>query len=142
ATTPSSSPTRPETGSRSTTGRSPRKSKRVALFDTPTRSTRARGAEGVLATQLHGSIPSSPPGRRSRRRTAGANAAARSEPERVERLRARREENALRLEVELERVDRELPPEARLLVAAERDPREGRVGGVDPDHARLDRACE
>src|SRR5581483_8512529 len=58
--------------------------------------------------------------------------------ERIERLRARRDENALRLEVELKRVDRQLAPEARLLVAAERNARKRREGHVDADHARLD----
>src|SRR5204862_7976778 len=64
----------------------------------------------------------------------------RLQPERIERLRARRQEHRLRLQVELERVDRELAAEAGLLVAAERDPREGRERHVDADHAGLDRA--
>src|SRR5918996_1110148 len=64
--------------------------------------------------------------------------AVRSQTERVDRPRAGRDDDALRLEVEIERLERELAPEARLLVAAERDPRERRVRHVDPDRARLD----
>src|SRR5581483_3860396 len=63
----------------------------------------------------------------------------RLEAEWVEGLGARGEEHALRLEVEVERVDRELATEARLLVAAERDAREGGERHVDPDHPRLER---
>ena len=48
----------------------------------------------------------------------------------------------LRLEIELECLDPELPAEARLLVAAERDAREGGVRQVDPDGAGLDPARE
>ena len=58
------------------------------------------------------------------------------QPERVERPGARRDEDALRLEVQLERLEPELPAEAGLLVAAERDSRERRVRHVDPDRAR------
>ena len=50
--------------------------------------------------------------------------------------------HALRLEVELERLEPELAAEAGLLVAAERDAREGGVRHVDPDRARLDPARE
>src|SRR3954452_6890769 len=60
------------------------------------------------------------------------------EPEGVDRLRARVDDDALRLEVELECLEPELASEARLLVAAERDAREGRVRHVDADRARLD----
>src|SRR5207248_5135039 len=60
------------------------------------------------------------------------------QPERIERLRARRDEDALRLEVELERLEAELAAEAGLLVAAERDPREGRVRHVHAHGAGLD----
>src|SRR5581483_1035002 len=42
------------------------------------------------------------------------------------------------LEVEVERVDRELAAEAGLLVAAERDPGKRGERHVDADHARLD----
>src|SRR5205823_8874260 len=61
-----------------------------------------------------------------------------SEPEGVERLRARVDDDALRLQVELERLEPELAAEARLLVPAERDPRERRVRHVDADGAGLD----
>src|SRR5436189_4396796 len=61
-----------------------------------------------------------------------------SEAERVGRPRARVDDHALRLQVQLERVDTELAPESGLLVAAERNPREGRIGHVDPYGARLD----
>ena len=60
------------------------------------------------------------------------------QPEGVDRPRARRDDDALRLEVEVERLERELAPEAGLLVAAERDPGKRRVRHVDPDRARLD----
>src|SRR5436305_5269972 len=60
------------------------------------------------------------------------------EPEGVDRLRARVDDDALRLEVELERLEPELASEARLLVAAERDSGEGRVRHVDADRAGLD----
>src|SRR5881227_1285439 len=60
------------------------------------------------------------------------------EPEGVDRLRARVDDDALRLEVELERLEPELAAEARLLVPAERDPRERRVRHVDADGAGLD----
>src|SRR4051812_38049829 len=60
------------------------------------------------------------------------------EPEGVDRLRARVDDDALRLEVELERLEPELASEARLLVPAERDPGERRVRHVDADRARLD----
>src|SRR5205807_1554567 len=63
-----------------------------------------------------------------------------SEPERIERLRARRDEDALRLQIELERLEAQLATEARLLVAAERNAGERRVRHVDPDGARLDPA--
>src|SRR5207244_1840274 len=56
----------------------------------------------------------------------------------VERLRRRRDEHALRLQVEVERLKPELAPEARLLVAAERNPGKRRVRHVDPDLAGLD----
>ena len=62
----------------------------------------------------------------------------RSEPERVDRARAGRDDHALRLEVEVERLERELASEAGLLVAAERDARERGVRHVDADRARLD----
>src|SRR5205085_9933999 len=58
----------------------------------------------------------------------------------VERLRARRDEDALRLEIELERLEPELAAEAGLLVAAERDPRKGGVRHVDPDRPGFDAA--
>src|SRR5207253_7683709 len=45
------------------------------------------------------------------------------EPERVRRPRARVHDHALRLQVELQRVETELAPEAGLLVAAERNTR-------------------
>src|SRR5215203_3736826 len=61
-----------------------------------------------------------------------------SEAERVVRARAGRQEHALRLEIQLERLDPELAAEARLLVAAERDTREGGVGHVDADGTGLD----
>src|SRR5690349_13441211 len=64
------------------------------------------------------------------------------EPERIEGLRRGRDENGLRLEVELERVEPELAAEPRLLVAAERDPRKGGVRHVDPDLAGLDAGRE
>src|SRR5581483_10870515 len=60
------------------------------------------------------------------------------EPEGIERLRVCRNKHALRLEVELERVDRELATEARLLVPPERNARERRERHVDPDHPGLD----
>src|SRR3954468_23597906 len=60
------------------------------------------------------------------------------EAERVERLGARGDEDALRLEVEVERLDRQLAAEARLLVAAERDAGERGERHVDADHPRLD----
>src|SRR5512133_1247471 len=53
--------------------------------------------------------------------------------ERVERLRARRDDHALGLQVRVERLQPELTPEAGLLVAAERNSRKGRVWHVDPD---------
>ena len=52
------------------------------------------------------------------------------------------DEHALRLEVHVERLEAELAAEAGLLVAAERDPREGGVGRVDADLAGLDPARE
>src|SRR3954451_9653555 len=64
------------------------------------------------------------------------------EPEGVDRLRARVDDDALRLEIELERLEPELAAEARLLVAAERDPRERGVRHVDADGARLDARCD
>src|SRR6266540_4695386 len=64
------------------------------------------------------------------------------EPERVERLRARGDEDALRLQVELERLEPELAAEAGLLVPAERDSREGGVRHVDPDCPGLDPTCK
>src|SRR2546423_1740791 len=73
-----------------------------------------------------------PPSPRRRARTVGLQA------ERVERSCARRDEDALRLQVEVERLEPELAAEAGLLVAAERDPRERRVRHVDPDAAALD----
>src|SRR3954465_13243999 len=60
------------------------------------------------------------------------------EPEGVDRLRARVDDDALRLEVELERLEAQLASEARLLVPAERDPGKGGVRHVDADRARLD----
>src|SRR3954468_23087906 len=60
------------------------------------------------------------------------------EPEGVDRFRARVDDDALRLEVELERLESELASEARLLVAPEWDPRKGRVRHVDAHRARLD----
>src|SRR4051794_33706849 len=60
------------------------------------------------------------------------------ELEGVDRLRARVDDDALRLEVELERLEAELAPEARLLVPAERNSRERGVRHVDADRARLD----
>src|SRR6266545_1257313 len=64
------------------------------------------------------------------------------EPERVERLRARGDEDALRLQVELERLEPELAAEAGLLVPAKRDSREGGVRHVDPDCPGLDPTCK
>src|SRR6266545_5984095 len=60
------------------------------------------------------------------------------ELEGVERLRARRDDHALGLEVDLERLQPELAAEAGLLVAAEGNPREGCVGHVDADRSGLD----
>src|SRR3954447_5503324 len=77
---------------------------------------------------------------KARARLAPDSCANRLQPERVERLRARRDEHALRLQVEIERLEAQLAAEARLLVAAERDAREGRVGSVDRHRARLDPA--
>ena len=48
------------------------------------------------------------------------------------------ETTALRLQVEVERLECELTAEAGLLVAAERNPRKGGVRHVDPDRPRLD----
>src|SRR5438552_17687796 len=62
------------------------------------------------------------------------------QPERVERLRARRAEDARRLEIELERLESEFAAETGLLVAAERNSGEGGVRHVDPDRSRLDPA--
>src|SRR5215218_11014788 len=59
-------------------------------------------------------------------------------PERIERARAGGDEHALRLQVEIERLDRELPAEAGLLVAAERDARKRGVRHVDSDRAGLE----
>src|SRR5205823_11683421 len=64
------------------------------------------------------------------------------EAERIEGLRARGNEDALRLQVELERLETELAAEAGLLVAAERDTGKRRVGDVDPDGSGLDPARE
>src|SRR5947208_5277993 len=61
-----------------------------------------------------------------------------SEPERVRRPRARVRDDRLGLEVEIERLEGQLPPEAGLLVTAERDARKGGVRHVDPDRAGLD----
>src|SRR5439155_22608967 len=60
------------------------------------------------------------------------------QPERVDRLRAGVDDHALRLEVEIERLEPQLAAEAGLLVAAERDPGEGRVRHVDADRTGLD----
>src|SRR5262249_37703912 len=60
--------------------------------------------------------------------------------ERIERLRARRDQPALRPGVDLERLEARLATEPRLLVAAERDAGEGCVRHVDPDRSRLDPA--
>src|SRR5215213_10766161 len=60
------------------------------------------------------------------------------ELEGVDRLRAGVDDDALGLEVELERLEPELASEPRLLVAAERDARERRVRHVDADRARFD----
>src|SRR5436189_3127332 len=62
--------------------------------------------------------------------------------ERVERFRAGGDENALRLQVEVERLEPELAAEAGLLVAAERDAGERRVRRVDADRPGLDAARE
>src|SRR5947207_7692269 len=62
--------------------------------------------------------------------------------ERVERFRAGRDEDALRLQIEVERLEPELAAEARLLVAAERDAGERRVRRVDPNRPGLDPARE
>ena len=61
------------------------------------------------------------------------------EPERVVRACAGRHDDALGLEVEVERLDAELASEAGLLVAAERDTWEGGVGHVDSNRAGLRR---
>ena len=60
----------------------------------------------------------------------------RLQPERVRGPRTRVGDDGLRLEVQVERVDRELAAEAGLLVPAERDAREGRVRHVDADRPR------
>src|SRR5438067_899204 len=57
--------------------------------------------------------------------------------ERVRGTRTGVADHRLRLEVQLERLDPELAPEARLLVTAERNAREGRVRHIDPDGAGL-----
>src|SRR5207248_5327279 len=76
--------------------------------------------------------PSLPPAR------ASGNARVWREPEWVERLRARRDDHALGLEIGIEGLEPELAAEAGLLVAAERDPGKRHVRHVDPDRAGLD----
>src|SRR5207249_2228468 len=104
----------------------------------PTAPGRAWTRGSARSRERTGTVP--PRGSRTAGRSRRGRADAPSETERVERLGAGREEDALRLEVQLERVDRELAPEARLLVAAERDTGERRERHVDPDHSGLDRA--
>src|ERR1051325_2398497 len=60
------------------------------------------------------------------------------ETERVDRAGPGRDDHALRLEVELKRVEPQLAAEARLLVPADRDPWERGIRHVDPDRPRLD----
>src|SRR6266511_5517897 len=69
---------------------------------------------------------------------AAPQAAPLLQAERVEGLGARGDDHALRLEVELERVEPELTAETGLLVAAERNAGEGGVRHVDADRAGLD----
>src|SRR5262245_31771745 len=76
------------------------------------------------------------------RESRAAAASGRSEPERVVWTRPGRDEDGLRLEVELERLDAELASETGLLVAAERDSGEGRVRHVHADGAGLDAGRE
>src|SRR3954453_4824698 len=99
--------------------------------------------------------PRTAAGRARRRRAGGGRRAAPSarcraraaaerpsllQPEGIERAGARGDEHALRLEVRVERLEAQLAAEAGLLVAAERDAREGRVRRVDGDLAGLDPA--
>src|SRR6266699_2648493 len=104
---------------------------RVRLCD----SFSSRGAGSSSQARLHGTRTGARHGYDS-----GTNLSL--EPERVDRLRARRDEHALRLEIELERLQAELATEAGLLVAPERDARKGRIRHVDPDGAGLDAACD
>src|SRR4051812_17041074 len=82
--------------------------------------------------------PSTSTGRTSPRRERPTDTAAWLQPERVRRPRAGVGHDRLRLEVQVERLERELAAEAGLLVAAERDPGERRVRHVDADRPGLD----
>src|SRR5205814_3917434 len=105
-------------------------------------SARTHAGSAGRARASRSGLPSTTSARPSPRRGRASGTARELQPEGVERLRARRGDHALRLEVQLEGLEPELAAEAGLLVAAERDPREGRVRHVDPDRAGLDLACE